>query len=92
MMLSKENDEQILLDVIMLSSKILNIFFSFLSEQRKGLYCSKIEDIGMKKNISISLIHMLCNRIFGIQSEQEKKLFNIINRIVLQKIAIQKYN
>jgi len=44
-------------------------------------------DVDSKKEIALSLIHMMCNRTFGINSEQEKMLMNIICRLLKCKIA-----
>lgn len=43
-----------------------------------------------RKDISLSLIHMMCIRIFGIKSEEEKKVMNILNRLTRKVIAIEK--
>jgi len=43
-------------------------------------------------NIVRSLIHMMCIRLFGIKSEEEELVGNMVWRVLKQKVAMEKYN
>ncbi|MFK2796441.1 MULTISPECIES: lantibiotic dehydratase [Bacillus cereus group] len=43
-------------------------------------------------NIIRSLIHITCIRLFGIKSEEEELVGNMVWRVLKQKVALNKYN
>lgn len=46
----------------------------------------------LRKDITLSLIHMMCIRMFGVNSKEEKMVLNIQNRTIRKRIAIKKYS